>query len=78
MDVRIFHNYMNQATDFCHFVTGSDLDIATWDSYPLGFLSDRTLSTDETDCASCAKASPISKPSITTFNAPFAGATDGL
>lgn len=43
----IAHNYMGQVTDFDHFATGADLDIAAWDSYPLGFLSDRAPSTDE-------------------------------
>jgi beta-galactosidase len=37
----IAHNYMGNVTDFDHFGTGADLDIASWDSYPLGFLSDR-------------------------------------
>ena len=37
----IAHNYMGQVTDFDHFATGADLDIASWDAYPIGFLSDR-------------------------------------
>lgn len=37
----ILHNYMGGVTDFDHFATGADLDIAGWDSYPIGFLSDR-------------------------------------
>jgi len=37
----ILHNYMGRITDFDHFATGADLDIAAWDAYPLGFLSDR-------------------------------------
>ncbi len=37
----IAHNYMGRITEFDHFATGADLDIASWDSYPLGFLSDR-------------------------------------
>jgi beta-galactosidase len=40
-DAPIAHNYMGRITDFDHFATGADLDIASWDSYPLGFLSDR-------------------------------------
>ncbi|MDZ4395239.1 beta-galactosidase, partial [Cypionkella sp.] len=43
----IAHNYMGQVTDFDHFATGADLDIASWDAYPLGFLSDRAPSTPE-------------------------------
>lgn len=37
----ILHNYMGRVTDFDHFAVGADLDIAGWDSYPIGFLSDR-------------------------------------
>jgi beta-galactosidase len=37
----IAHNYMGMITDFDHFDVGSDLEIAAWDAYPLGFLSDR-------------------------------------
>ncbi len=37
----IAHNYMGAVTEFDHFGTGADLDIASWDAYPLGFLSDR-------------------------------------
>ena len=40
-DVPILHNYMGRITDFDHFAVGEDLDIASWDSYPLGFLEDR-------------------------------------
>jgi len=38
----LLHNYMGRVTDFDHFAVGQDLDIATWDSYPLGFLEDRS------------------------------------
>ena len=37
----IIHNYMGRVTDFDHYKVGADLDIASWDSYPIGFLSDR-------------------------------------
>lgn len=37
----ILHNYMGKITDFDHFAVGQDLDAASWDSYPLGFLEDR-------------------------------------
>ncbi|MEY4983834.1 MAG: hypothetical protein RIR62_2100, partial [Pseudomonadota bacterium] len=43
----IAHNYMGRITDFDHFKVGADLDIASWDSYPLGFLSDRLEVTAE-------------------------------
>ncbi|RDC69878.1 beta-galactosidase [Rhodovulum sp. 12E13] len=40
-DAPIVHNYMGRETAFDHFALGADLDIASWDSYPLGFLEDR-------------------------------------
>ena len=40
-DAPLIHNYMGRILDFDHFDVGADLDIASWDSYPLGFLSDR-------------------------------------
>ena len=38
----ILHNYMGRIVEFDHWDVGADLDIATWDSYPLGFLEDRS------------------------------------
>ena len=40
-DAPLIHNYMGGITDFDHYDVGADLDIASWDSYPLGFLMDR-------------------------------------
>ncbi|NNL88052.1 MAG: beta-galactosidase [Marinicaulis sp.] len=34
----IYHNFMGHFTDFDHFRLSEDIDIAGWDSYPLGFL----------------------------------------
>jgi beta-galactosidase len=34
----ITHNFMGFYTEFDHFAVGRDLDLASWDSYPLGFL----------------------------------------
>ncbi len=34
----IVHNFMGFFTDFDHHAVGRDLDVASWDSYPLGFL----------------------------------------
>jgi len=45
-DAPIAHNYMGRITDFDHFKVGADLDIASWDSYPLGFLEDRSGADD--------------------------------
>lgn len=38
----LIHNYMGRILDFDHFDVGEELDIASWDSYPLGFLEDRS------------------------------------
>ena len=46
-DAPIIHNYMGRETSFDHFKVGADLDIASWDSYPIGFLSDRLEGTAE-------------------------------
>ncbi|WP_298986043.1 beta-galactosidase [uncultured Roseibium sp.] len=46
-DAPISHNFMGRVTEFDHFKVGDDLDIATWDSYPLGFLEDRVGATSE-------------------------------
>ena len=40
-DAPLLHNYMGRILEFDHFAMGADLDIASWDSYPLGFLMDR-------------------------------------
>lgn len=37
----LIHNYMGRITEFDHYDVGADLDVASWDSYPLGFLEDR-------------------------------------
>ncbi|MEL6968344.1 MAG: beta-galactosidase, partial [Pseudomonadota bacterium] len=34
----IIHNFMGRTLDFDHFDCAADLDIASWDSYPIGFL----------------------------------------
>lgn len=41
----LIHNYMGRVLSFDHFAVGRDLDIASWDSYPIGFLSDRIAAT---------------------------------
>ncbi|MEW9918483.1 beta-galactosidase [Marimonas sp. MJW-29] len=40
-DAPLIHNYMGRVMEFDHFKLARDLDIASWDSYPIGFLSDR-------------------------------------
>ncbi|MEO1641044.1 MAG: beta-galactosidase [Pseudomonadota bacterium] len=46
-DAPLIHNYMGRITAFDHWAVGEDLDIASWDSYPIGFLSDRLEATPE-------------------------------
>lgn len=35
----ILHNFMGNFVEFDHHAVSADLDIATWDNYPLGFLT---------------------------------------
>jgi beta-galactosidase len=37
-DATILHNFMGAFVDFDHYALSDDLDVAAWDSYPLGFL----------------------------------------
>lgn len=37
--VDILHNFMGNFVEFDHHLVSKDLDIATWDNYPLGFLT---------------------------------------
>ncbi|MEO0575112.1 MAG: beta-galactosidase [Pseudomonadota bacterium] len=46
-DVWVTHNFMGNFLDFDHFKLAQDLDVATWDSYPLGFL-DQSWFDDDT------------------------------
>ena len=46
-DAPLIHNYMGRTLTFDHYKVGADLDIASWDSYPIGFLSDRIDGTPE-------------------------------
>jgi beta-galactosidase len=57
-DAPILHNYMGRETAFDHFDVGADLDIATWDSYPLGFLEDRVGATPERQRAYARQGDP--------------------
>ena len=34
----IIHNFMGRILDFDHYDVGAQLDVSSWDSYPLGFL----------------------------------------
>ena len=57
-DAPVAHNYMGQVTDFDHFDVGADLDIASWDSYPLGFLIDRVNAPTEDQHAHAQTGDP--------------------
>lgn len=37
-DATITHNFMGHFTEFDHYPVGEQIDVSTWDSYPLGFL----------------------------------------
>lgn len=43
----IIHNFMGFYTEFDHFNLCTDIDIASWDSYPLGFTDQEDLFTAE-------------------------------
>ena len=43
----ITHNFMGFVTDFDHHAVAADLDVAAWDSYPLGFLEQFWFSEEE-------------------------------
>jgi len=43
----VIHNFMGRTLAFDHFDVGADLDVSSWDSYPLGFLEDRTDEEDD-------------------------------
>jgi beta-galactosidase len=43
----VIHNFMGFYTDFDHFDVGRDLDVAAWDSYPLGFTEHSWLSGED-------------------------------
>ncbi|MFO1176076.1 MAG: beta-galactosidase [Paracoccaceae bacterium] len=59
----VTHNYMNQNTDFDHHAVGEDLDIASWDVYPMGGLVHGRLS--EADKARYLR---VGDPDQTSFN----------
>ena len=43
----VVHNFMGFFTEFDHHDVAADLDVATWDSYPLGFTQNFFLNPDE-------------------------------
>ena len=57
-DAPLVHNYMGRETAFDHWDVGADLDIASWDSYPIGFLSDRVEAAPEHKAAYLRQGDP--------------------
>jgi beta-galactosidase len=49
---------MGMITDFDHFDLDADLEIASWDADPLGFLSDRLPATPEHRIAFARQGDP--------------------
>jgi len=45
-DLPVIHNFMGRFTDFDHYKTAETLDVASWDSYPLGHLAVSDESTE--------------------------------
>ena len=43
----VIHNFMGLFTEFDHFDVARDLDVAAWDSYPLGFTEQSWLPADD-------------------------------
>ena len=59
----ITHNFMNQNTDFDHYALGDDIDVASWDVYPLGGLINGRLPD-----ADKARYLRVGDPDQTAFN----------
>jgi beta-galactosidase len=59
----VSHNFMGFFTEFDHHAVSADLDIATWDSYPLGFTQNFFLSADEK-----ARYARVGHPDIPSFH----------
>ncbi len=59
----VSHNFMGFFTEFNHHDVSADLDIATWDSYPLGFTQNFFLSADEK-----ARYARVGHPDIPSFH----------
>ena len=43
----VMHNFMGNFTEFDHYTTAVELDIAAWDNYPLGFLDRDGVNEDD-------------------------------
>ena len=59
----VTHNFMNQNTDFDHYKVGEDIDVASWDVYPMGGLINGRLSPETK-----ARYLRVGDPDQTAFN----------
>ena len=59
----ILHNYMGSFTAFDHYKVSADLDAASWDSYPLGFLE-----RDTSDAANKERYLTVGDPDSQAFH----------
>ena len=59
----IVHNFMGLFTEFDHYAIGRQLDVATWDSYPIGFLGQGPFS-----AADKARYLRTGHPDLTAFH----------
>ncbi|MEM9796821.1 MAG: beta-galactosidase [Pseudomonadota bacterium] len=57
-DAPISHNYMGRVTEFDHYDVTRDMEIATWDSYPMGFLLDRVNADEDRKAAYLRQGDP--------------------
>jgi beta-galactosidase len=62
-DATLLHNYMGGFVEFDHFDVSQDLDAASWDSYPIGFL-DR----DDTDAERRQRYMRVGDPDSQAFH----------
>jgi beta-galactosidase GanA len=68
---------MGRITDFDHFKVGNDLDIASWDSYPLGFLEDCVGASEQEQTDFSVSAILIFRLFITIYISPLARGAGG-
>ncbi len=69
----VVHNFMGRTLSFDHFALGADLDVSSWDSYPLGFL-DTWADRDDAFKARFARAGD---PDLQAFHHDLYRATGG-
>ncbi|MEM6461110.1 MAG: beta-galactosidase [Pseudomonadota bacterium] len=69
----LIHNFMGRTLTFDHFELGGDLDVSAWDSYPLGFLEDRS----DADAAWRRRFARAGDPDFQAFHHDLYRATSG-